>query len=142
MDVNIEQESISNDTGIVLEDLDGKSINLEDYRGQVVFLNFWATWCKPCISEMPAIDRLIDMLDEDEFIFLAASDESLEKIQKFATKYPHEFKYVKLRTNIYQLGLSVLPTTFIINKDGEIIERIIGAREWDSEEMVSKLREI
>jgi peroxiredoxin len=130
------------DKAISLEDMEGKNLNLEDYHGKVVFLNFWATWCKPCIAEMPAIDRMIAELDKEEYVFLAASDENMDKIRKFVEKHPHQFKYVHLKTNVYKLGLSVLPTTFIIDKQGEIVEKIIGAREWDSPESIQQLRGI
>lgn len=134
-------EEVSEST-ILLEDLSGNTIDLEDFEGKVIVLNFWATWCKPCIAEMPSIDRLSKKLDSDRYVILAASDERFEKIEKFVEKYPYNFKYVHLKTNVYELDVSVLPTTFIIDDRGEIIEKIIGAREWDSSEMIEKLQDI
>ena len=130
------------DEGIQLLDLEGNAINLEDYRGKVIFLNFWATWCKPCIAEMPSIEKLSKELGEDGFVFLAASDEKMEKIQRFAEKYPFDFQYVQLKTNVYQLGLSVLPTTYIIDSEGEIVDKIVGAREWDSSESIDMMKSL
>jgi len=140
----IEEQSVVEDGvgAIVLEDVEARTIVLEEYHGKVVILNFWATWCKPCIAEMPSIDRMIAELGEEEYVYLAASDENLDKIKKFVEKNPHQFQYAHLKTNIYKLGLSVLPTTFIINREGEVVERVIGAREWDSKETIELLRSI
>jgi len=142
--VTIEEQSVEKDGvgAIVLEDIEAKNIVLEEYRGKVVVLNFWATWCKPCIAEMPSIDRLIAELGEEEYVYLAASDENLDKIKKFVEKNPHQFQYAHLKTNVYKLGLSVLPTTFIINREGEVVEKVIGAKEWDSKETIELLRSI
>ena len=127
---------------ILIEDLDGNEINLEDYKGKTVVINFWATWCKPCISEMPSFDRLIQKTEGDEVVFFAASDENIDRIKKFIVNNPHSFKYVHLKTNMYSLGLSVLPTTYIIDKEGKIAEKMIGAKEWDSEESIKILNGI
>jgi len=143
-DAAVEEQSTAEDGNgtIILEDIEARNIILEEYRGKVVVLNFWATWCKPCIAEMPSIDRMIAELGEEEYVYLAASDENLDKIKKFVEKNPHQFQYAHLKTNIYKLGLSVLPTTFIINREGEVVERVIGAREWDSKETIELLRSI
>lgn len=144
-DKNLSEELVSDqnpEKEIRIEDLEGNEIHLEDYKGKIVVLNFWATWCKPCISEMPSLDRLINKLDKEHFIFLAASDENLDKIKRFAEQNPHDFSYVHLKSNVYSLGLSVLPTTYIINKEGEIEETIIGAREWDSNESIDRLNSL
>ena len=91
---------------------------------------------------MPSLDRLIAKLGKEEFVFLAASDENVDKIKRFVEKNPHDFNYVHLKSNVYSLGLSVLPTTFIIDEEGEIINKIIGAREWDSAESYEMLKNI
>jgi thiol-disulfide isomerase/thioredoxin len=127
---------------IQLVNLSGEKINLDDYKGKVIFLNFWATWCKPCIAEMPSIEKLSKELGDDGFVFLAASDEKVEKIKRFAEKYPFEFEYVQLKTNVHQLGLSVLPTTYVINKEGKIVDKVVGAREWDSSESIEIMKSL
>jgi thiol-disulfide isomerase/thioredoxin len=67
---------------IKLADLDGKEISLASLKGKTVFLNFWATWCKPCVKEMPSMDKAYKELQGDDFVFLAASDEGIERIRK------------------------------------------------------------
>ena len=127
---------------VLIEDLEGNAIDLDEFKGKVVILNFWATWCKPCISEMPSLDRLAKKSGVEELVILAASDENIDKIGRFAERNPHDFTYVHLKSNVYSLGLSVLPTTYIINRKGEIVEKIVGAREWDSEESYEMIKSI
>ena len=65
------------------EDLSGNPIELADYKGKRVLVNYWATWCRPCIEEMPDLLKLQDMLTAENYVFLLASDESVKKIEKF-----------------------------------------------------------
>ena len=127
---------------IDLVDLEGKPISMESLKGKTVFLNFWATWCKPCLAEMPDMDIAAKVLAEDDFIFIAASDESIEKIKKFAEKYDYSFKFVHSKTSVFDLELGALPTTWVINKEGVLVYNEVGARKWDSEEELNNLRDL
>ena len=127
---------------IALTDLDGQEVNLADLKGKTVFLNYWATWCRPCIAEMPDIDEASEILSNEDFVFLAASDESLEKIKKYVDQVDYSFQFVRSETSVFDLEIMALPTTMIINKDGEIIYNEVGARKWNSDTEVEKLRKI
>ena len=129
---------------VELSDLNGSPIDLSDYKGKTVFLNFWATWCKPCIREMPSIESALNILEneDDEFVFLAASDEELEKIKKFAKKRPFKFKYVKLNIAFEYLDILVVPTTYIINPKGKLIIVEEGAKDWAHLDQINLLKEI
>ena len=127
---------------IRLEDLQGNEISLADFKGKTVFLNYCATWCRPCLAEMPDIDLAAKALGEEGFIFLAASDEDLEKIRKFAAKVDYSFKFVHSKTSVFDLDIGALPTTFIINKQGEIVYNEVGARDWASNTELENLRKI
>lgn len=127
---------------IDLVDLEGKPINIENFKGKTVFLNYWATWCKPCLAEMPDMDRAANELADEDFVFLAASDENIEKIKKFAEKYEYSFRFVQSKTSVFDLELSALPTTWIINSKGELVFNEVGARKWDSEEELDNLRKL
>ena len=126
---------------IALVDLDGNEINLEDYKGKTIFLNYWATWCRPCIAELPDIDAAAEILQPENFVFLAASDESLEKIRKYVDQVDFSFQFVRSETSVFDLDIMALPTTMIINKDGEIVYNEVGARKWNSDTEIKKLRE-
>jgi len=127
---------------IELTDLEGGAISLDDFKGKTVFLNYWATWCRPCIAEMPDIDEAAKILGEEDFVFIAASDESVDKIKKYITTIDYSFQFVKLNSSVFDLEIMALPTTMIINKQGEIIYNEVGARKWNSETEINKLREM
>ncbi len=125
---------------IKLVDLDGKSINLEDLKGKRIFLNLWATWCKPCIAEMPDLSKASEILSQENYVFLAASDEEMEKIKKFISRYDYHFQFVKMENSVYDLDVVALPTSFIVNVKGDIVYDEVGAKNWASEEVLADLR--
>jgi thiol-disulfide isomerase/thioredoxin len=127
---------------IDLIDLDGNAIDLKDYKGKTVFLNYWATWCRPCIAEMPDIDAAAQLLANDDFVFLAASDESMEKIKNYVEQIDYSFTFVQSRTSVFDMDIMALPTTMIIDQNGKIVYNEVGARKWNSETEIEKLREI
>lgn len=135
-----QQEEVSPQT-LSLTDLEGNPIKLSDLKGKAVFLNLWATWCRPCLMEMPAIEKAYQELKDEGYVFLAASYEDTEKISEFASKQDFTFPFVHLQTDMQALGVQSIPTTYIYNEDGAVVARIIGTREWDSPEVLAKLKE-
>jgi thiol-disulfide isomerase/thioredoxin len=127
---------------IQLVDLDGKEIPLASLKGKTVFLNYWATWCRPCLAEMPDIDKAAKLLKDENFIFLAASDEDLDKIKQFAAKSEFSFQIVQSKRSVFDLDISALPTTMIINAEGEIVYNEVGVRDWSSEKEINNLRKL
>jgi len=107
----------------VADSLSGDPIRLSDYRGQVVMLNFWATWCPPCRAEMPTINAAYQQYSDQGFTVLAINNaESPAKIQPFATDLGLQFPIVlDLRSNLSrQFGINAYPTSVFIGPDGEI----------------------
>ncbi len=115
---------------IHLKDLTGKVIDLKQYAGRTVFINVWATWCKPCIREMPSIERVKQKLKGNEIEFLLASNESVEEIENFAEKRKLNLRFVQLQ-NLEELNIMALPTTLILDRNGKLAFMETGAREWD-----------
>jgi len=124
-----------------LVDLEGNDIDLNDYEGKPIFLNFWATWCRPCIAEMPSIVRAQKQLDQSDYVFLLASDESAKKITRFKDLQDFPLNFVKLESGFMNLGITSIPTTLIIDRKGDIVMDHVGALNWDSPDMIEKLRE-
>ncbi|MEQ8471472.1 MAG: TlpA disulfide reductase family protein [Marinoscillum sp.] len=124
---------------IKLADLKGETLDKEQFKNKIVILNLWATWCTPCIREMPDLVKMQNELPGD-FVLLLASDESLEKIQQFIERRPFDLAFAQIQTSIESLGVYSLPTTFIIGKDGQLLETLVGAREWDSPEQIEQLK--
>lgn len=116
-----------------LLDLDGRTHSLSDFAGKVVVLNFWATWCPPCVEEMPSLQRLQDLLGEDGLAVVAVSvDERYSDIPPFVAEHNLRFlvlhdlgKRVSRRYDVFQF-----PETWIIRRDGTLSSHIIGARDW------------
>ncbi|SNT18228.1 Thiol-disulfide isomerase or thioredoxin [Ekhidna lutea] len=124
---------------IKLTDLQGQTLDSEQFENKIVILNLWATWCKPCIKEMPDLVKMQNELSDD-FVLLLASDESLEKIQQFTERRPFDLTFAQIQTSIESLGVYSLPTTFVIGKDGQLLETLVGARKWDSPEQIEQLK--
>lgn len=112
---------------MILSELDGRPIDLSSYCGKAVFVNVWATWCKPCIQEMPTIQNAQNAFKEKNIVFLLASNEETELIQKFAERRTYDFHYARLE-NLEELGIQALPTTFIFNPDGKLKFSESGSR--------------
>lgn len=124
-----------------LTDLSGKSIDLWQYHGKTVFINFWATWCKPCLQEMPSIQKLQGLLKNENIVFLFASEESAEQIVDFKSQYSYNFNYVSVQ-NMPDLNIMALPTTFIFNPAGNLVFNESGSRQWDDKNNIDLILSI
>jgi len=124
-----------------LKFLDGAETSLKDYRGQVVMLNFWATWCAPCRQEMPEMQGLWQKFKDKGFVILAVSeDEGHEKrIQGFVKKLKLTFPILLDPQGEVsdQYKLTGLPTTFLIDRHGKLVTTVVGLRDWRSSESVA-----
>ncbi len=128
-------------TKLMLTDLDGRSIDLEQFKGRTVFVNFWATWCKPCIHEMPSIKNAKAELSKTDIVFLLASNESPDEIREFEKIYNYNFNYARV-VNLEELGVEGLPTTFIFNPRGDLVFSETGYRKWDDSTNVETILKI
>ena len=124
--------------------LDGKAMTLADFRGRVVLVNFWATWCGPCVAEMPSLDRLEATLGGPNFIVLTISeDRDPGVIEPFFVQHG-----LKRLGRYHDPGGALsrafkvrgLPTSVLIDRDGEVAGRIEGPAEWDSPDALALIR--
>jgi peroxiredoxin len=112
-----------------LVDLEGKSQSLSQYRGKVVLVNFWATWCKPCTTEMPAMQTTYDKLRDKGFVVLAINElEDEAKVREHIKQYSHTFPVLMDRDNkvANQFGVFGLPVSVFIDEKGVVQEYIKG----------------
>ena len=126
---------------VKLTSLKGELIDMKQYNGKTVFINFWATWCKPCVEEMPTIKKAKELLKDEKIEFLFASDEATKEIQAFENENNYGFYYTRAG-NIEQLNIIGLPTTFIFDKDGKQVFSEMGYRKWDDKANVDLLLKI
>jgi thiol-disulfide isomerase/thioredoxin len=122
-----------------LSDLSGAPIDMDQYEGQKVFINVWATWCRPCIQEMPSIAEAMKQLEGYQMVFLFASNESAELITSFKEARKFDFNFVQLQ-NLESLNITALPTTFIFNPQGELVFSETGIRDWSTDENIQLIK--
>ncbi|RLA40134.1 MAG: TlpA family protein disulfide reductase [Gammaproteobacteria bacterium] len=129
-----------------LSGLNGKMISLADYQGKVVLLNIWATWCPPCVEEMPSMEKLHQAMNGADFEILAISIDAsgAGAVRTFMKK--HRLSFTALVDpkgavkNLYQT--TGVPESFILDKNGMIVEKVIGPRDWASPEAVRFFRDL
>ena len=131
-------ESLQLKTSFV--DLKNRKVDLTSYKGKKIIINYWATWCSPCIKEMPGIKRAQEILKNYNYTFLLVSDENVSKISKFKNDKKYNFNFLKSVRSNETLGIYSLPTSYIFNEKGIKIETIVGTIVWDSEQMIKKLK--
>jgi thiol-disulfide isomerase/thioredoxin len=130
---------------LALRDLDGKERKLADYRGKVVVLNFWATWCEPCRQEMPSMQRLQDRLAGKPFVILAVDfGEGPPRIREFLKTLPVRFTVLLDRdlSTANAWAVKVLPTSLVIDARQTIRYTAVGDLEWDSPAVEGAIRKL
>lgn len=128
-----------------LQGEDGETYRLADFRGRVVVLNFWATWCSPCREEMPSMERAWQKVEDQGIAFLGVNvGEGADTIFEFTGRYPVSFPLLMDSDGevVKRYPVSGLPTTYIIGPDGQVVRRVVGSREWDDPMLLDLLRGI
>jgi thiol-disulfide isomerase/thioredoxin len=125
-----------------LTDLEGNPVNMEQYAGKRIFLNFWATWCGPCLAEMPSMEKARRELADQAYVFVLVSDEQPETIKAFQDRRGYGFDYLRLDQSIKTAGIFSIPQSYLIDSNGNVVEAITGATNWESEAAMQLLRSI
>ena len=123
-----------------LKDLDGNVISLAEMKGKNIFINLWSTTCKPCLKEMPSIERAKAELEQEGYVFIAVSDEEVDRIQRFMGRFDYTFQLASYEIGNAALGVYALPASYILNDQGEVLYEHVGAKEWDDEESMAIFR--
>ena len=125
-----------------LVDLDQNKVNLTSFKGKKVVINYWATWCSPCIKEMPELKRAEEILQNYNYIFLLVSDETISKISAFKNEKKFDFNFLKSVNSNEINGIYSLPTTYIFDENGKKVETFLGVVAWDSQRIINKLKKL
>ncbi len=112
--------------------VNAQDLNLNDLKGKVVFLNYWATWCPPCRAEMPSIQKLYNEY-QDKMVFVFITSDPIEKVTAYYSENKFNLPTYKLQSNpAPEINTNTLPTTFIIDKKGRLVAKEVGASIWNS----------
>lgn len=144
-EVGTTEAPVSTTSSLSFTDKDGKSVSLSSLKGKVVFINFWATWCPPCIQEMPTINELKGKYKgNDDIVFLMVDvDNKMEKSTAFMEKNKYDLPvYVPVSSIPSDYLGSSIPTTVILDKSGDMIARIEGGRDYTSPEIIKVVNEL
>lgn len=134
-------------SGISFKDTSGRIVDLGSLKGKVIFLNFWATWCPPCLAEMPSVNKLYEQFkdDKDVVFILVDADSDFAKSQKFMDGKGYKLPIYAVSSNIpEQIFKGSLPTTVVFDKQGRISYNEVGAANYASpkfRDFIKKLKE-
>ncbi len=149
---NQELEQLFSDLGILqippdtdpleikLQDPTGRPISLAEFRGKIVFINFWTTWCLACVIEMPSMEKLHQKFKDKDFVMVAINlQESASRVKQFYKEHKLTFTTLLDTTGDVGAGLGIrsIPTTFILDKNGRIIGKALGPREWEGKKSIA-----
>jgi thiol-disulfide isomerase/thioredoxin len=124
-----------------LTDLNGRAVNLKDYKGKKIFLNFYATWCGPCIGEFPSLDKAAETLAPNNFLFISISDEPLGLLSSFSNRLnSSHIILLHSEKKLHDLGVFTVPTNYLLNDKGEVIFEKVGEQQWDAPEVIEELK--
>ena len=125
---------------INLQDVNGNRVDIADFEGKIVFLNFWTTWCPTCRIEMPSMEKLHQKLKGKDFALVTINlQEPASRVKAFFEAYKLTFTALLDSTGEVgvSFGIRAIPTTFILDRTGRIIGRVNGPREWDSKASIA-----
>ncbi|MGV3761896.1 TlpA family protein disulfide reductase [Parapedobacter sp.] len=131
--------------GVSFKDEDGKTVSLDALKGKVVFINFWATWCPPCIHEMPSINEMKkSFAGNDQIVFLMVDvDNKIEQSTAFMTKNNYDLPVYTPASDIPADFLGgAIPTTVVLDKKGVIVGRMEGGRDYTDPRIINALNEL
>lgn len=120
------------DYGWQMNALDGRAVSFGEFRDQVVFLNVWATWCVPCVAEMPAIQRLHDAVSAEGVALVLVSNEDADTVRGFVEKRGYTFPVYLSQKLPGVFDTETIPATFVVSREGRVVLSHTGAAAWDS----------
>jgi peroxiredoxin len=129
-----------------LTNLEGQKVTLSSYRGKVVVLNFWGTWCEPCKAEMPSLNKLyLEHRDKGLAVLAISIDPSEQNVKSFISQKGYSIPVLidnKKEVFFDTYGLFGLPVSLIIGRDGTIVQKVVGETAWDSPQMEEKIQKL
>ena len=122
--------------------LENKEFKLEELKGNVIILNLWATWCKPCIAEFKSLEKSKSLFKENNVKIIAVSNEPIDKISEFLKRKPFNLNYIKLNKDLSYFDVYSLPTTIVLDKNGKENFRITNSIDFTSKDFTDKIKKL
>lgn len=152
MNPNVEEVEVNSNTNklsatkadfnLHLVNSKGERVSMEQFRGKVIFINFWATWCPPCVAEMPSINKMYNSIDTDKIeVLMVSVDQKFEKAIKYRDKNKFNFEvYAPVAAIPAMYETNSIPTTYIINSKGELIFTHYGMADYNRQDFKDFLK--
>ena len=125
-----------------LTDLAGNKISLNSFQNKKLFINFFATWCGPCIKELPSIASAQAILSKENFQFILISDEPAERLQSFKEKHGEDFLILHSIKPLQQYQIFSIPTSYVLNAKHEVVLKENGEEDWASPALIEKMKRV
>ena len=122
--------------------LENEEFQLEELKGNVIILNLWATWCKPCIAEFKNLEESKSLFKENDVKIIAVSNEPIDKISEFLKRKPFDLNFVKLNGDLSYFDVYSLPTTIVLDKNGEENFRVTNSIDFTSKDFTDKIKKL
>ena len=122
--------------------LENEEFKLEELKGNVIILNLWATWCKPCIAEFKNLEESKSLFKENDVKIIAVSNEPIDKISEFLKRKPFDLNFVKLNGDLSYFDVYSLPTTIVLDKNGEENFRVTNSIDFTSKDFTDKIKKL
>lgn len=139
---NIQSESLA---GVRFKDAAGKVVDLGDLKGKVIFINFWATWCPPCLAEMPSVNKLYEQFKGDDAVvfIMVDADSDFAKAKKYMDRKGYQMPVYAVASRIpQQLFAGSLPTTVVLDKHGRLSYHEVGAADYGNKKFVDFIKQL
>ncbi|MFN8254674.1 MAG: TlpA disulfide reductase family protein [Bacteroidales bacterium] len=134
----------ADDYQLLFTDLNNNNLDFSLLKGKVIFLNFWATWCPPCVAEMPSIQKLYNAYrNNNQIAFILLTNEEKTKVKTFLQKQGYDFPVFFNQDRIPEvLSTNSIPTTFLISKSGKLVIKEIGASDWAGNRVKTEIEKL
>lgn len=141
---NVQENKVPNDVyafPFQLMDEDGRQLLLSEFKDKPVFINFWASWCVPCLAEFASMVELKNAIPEIQFLFVTS--ESIEDYHKYLNRTQHDLEFFKQMSKTpTQLEHGAIPSSFLIDTNGDILFQHFGAADWSDDDVIAELRRL
>jgi thiol-disulfide isomerase/thioredoxin len=129
------------DYDMTVTDLAGREVSFDELGGRVLVLNFWATWCAPCVAEMPSLERLREATEDLDVVFACITSEATDAVERFLAKRELGLPVYLLRGDVPDaFRTRGVPATFVLDRSGMVAMRHVGAAAWDDERVIAFVR--